>query len=98
MTVIRLRALCLRLRYALWGRGAQILARCKTRFDECGWTESTGQKDIYAKKGLAAAAAAPTAARVVLGSALRGLELRVNGLFVEALVVELALLGVAQDI
>ena len=33
MTVIRLRALCLRLRYALWGRGAQILARCKTRFD-----------------------------------------------------------------
>ena len=33
MTVIRLRALCLRLRYALWGRGAQILARWKTRFD-----------------------------------------------------------------
>jgi len=50
MTVIRLRALCLRPRYALWGRGAQILARCKTRFDLCSGTESTGQKDIMQKR------------------------------------------------
>ena len=98
MTVIRLRALCLRPRYALWGRGAQILARCKTRFDECGWTESTGQKDIYAKKGLAAAAAATAAARVVLGSTLGRLQLGVDRLLVEALVVEFALLGVAEDV
>lgn len=46
----------------------------------------------------AAATAAAAAARVVLARTLGRLELRVNSFFVEALVVEFALLGVAQDV
>ena len=59
---------------------------------------STGQKKLCKKGSSAAAAAAAAAARVVVARTLRRLKLRVNGLLVEALVVELALLGVAEDI
>ena len=61
-------------------------------------TESTGQKDIIQKREQSAAAAAAAAAGVVLGSALRGFQLRVDRLLIEALVVEFALLGVAEDV
>ena len=57
------------------------------------WTE-----EIMQKRNSSAAAAAAAAAGVVLGSALGRLELCVNGLLVEALVVEFALLGVAEDV
>ena len=58
------------------------------------WTE----EEIMQKKGLAAAAAAAAAARVVVARAFGRLQLGVDGLLVEPLVVEFALLGVAQDI
>ena len=83
----------------------------KTRFDLCGSCEpqltsyfdvnlSTGQNNIMQKKRdeSAAAAAAAAAAGVVVARAFGRLQLGVDGLLIEALVVEFALLGVAQDI
>ena len=51
----------------------------------------------YAKK-LAAAAAAAAAAGVVVARAFGRFQLGVDSFFVEALVVEFALLGVAEDV
>ena len=57
------------------------------------WTEEIMQKRVSA-----AAAAAPTAAGVVVARAFGRLQLGVDGLLIEALVVEFALLGVAEDV
>ena len=62
-------------------------------------TEATGQKDIMQKRvDSSAAAASAAAARVVVARTLGRLELRVDSFFVEALVVEFALLRVAENI
>ena len=52
----------------------------------------------YAKKGLAAAAAAAAAAGMVVARTLGRFQLGMNSFFVEALVVEFALLRVAEDV